>query len=142
LLLVDIRERAAEFECSCRDAADQGGCSLLQASSPRSRTLNAVGRVARLDRRTGLEVTVATGSDPRSLAIAADGRSLYVVNYGSGTVSNLRSRDLKILQTILACYRLVSRTTVRPVASGSPVTPGASACTTIADRHEIVQPRR
>ena len=77
-------------------------------------TLNALGRVARIDRRTGREVTVATGSAPRSLAIAADGRSLYVVNYESGTVSKLRTRDLKVLQTIPACYHPIGITYDRP----------------------------
>lgn len=79
-------------------------------------TLNAVGRVARLDRRTGHVVTVATGSAPRSLAIAADGRSLYVVNYESGTVSKLRARDLKVLQTIPACYHPIGITYDRPTS--------------------------
>jgi YVTN family beta-propeller protein len=77
-------------------------------------TLNAVGRVARLDRRTGRELTVATGSAPRSLTIAPDGRSLYVVNYESGTVSKLRTRDLKVLQTIDACYHPIGITYDRP----------------------------
>ena len=73
-------------------------------------TLNAVGRVARLDRRTGRELTVATGSAPRSLALAADGRSLYVVNYESGTVSVLRTSDMRVLQTIPACYHPIGIT--------------------------------
>jgi YVTN family beta-propeller protein len=46
---------------------------------------------------------LATGSAPRSLALAADGRALYVVNYESGTVTKLRTSDLKTLQTISAC---------------------------------------
>jgi len=43
---------------------------------------------------------VATGSAPRSMTIAEDGRSLYVVNYNSGTVSKLRASDLRVLQVV------------------------------------------
>jgi YVTN family beta-propeller protein len=42
----------------------------------------------------------ATGIQPRSMAISHDGRSLYVVNYVSNTVTKLRSDDLKVLQRI------------------------------------------
>ena len=66
-------------------------------------TLNAEGRVARLDLRTGAVTKASTGSAPRSLAIAADGRALSVVNDGSGTVSKLRASDLHVMQTIPAC---------------------------------------
>ncbi len=45
-----------------------------------------------------------TGSAPRSMDIAPDGRSLYVVNYESGTVSKLRASDMSVLQTVDACY--------------------------------------
>jgi YVTN family beta-propeller protein len=34
------------------------------------------------------------------MAISADGRSLYVVNYLSNTVTKLRASDLAVLQTI------------------------------------------
>ena len=68
------------------------------------------GRVAKLDLRTGRVKTVATGTLPRSLALAADGKALYVVNYESGTVSKLRARDLKLLQTIDACYHPIGIT--------------------------------
>ena len=34
------------------------------------------------------------------MAIAPDGRSLYVVNYKSNTVSKVHTRDLKVLQRI------------------------------------------
>jgi DNA-binding beta-propeller fold protein YncE len=68
-------------------------------------SLNAEGRVAKLDLKTGaVRAKVATGSAPRSLALAADGRALYVVNYESGTVTKLRTSDMKALQTIDACY--------------------------------------
>ena len=68
-------------------------------------SLNAEGRVAKLDLRDGVvRAKVATGSAPRSLALAADGRALYVVNYESGTITKLRTSDMKTLQTIEACY--------------------------------------
>ena len=68
-------------------------------------SLNAEGRVAKLDLSTGtVRAKVATGSAPRSLALAADGRALYVVNYESGTVTKLRTSDMKALQTIDACF--------------------------------------
>jgi YVTN family beta-propeller protein len=73
-------------------------------------TLNAEGTVVRLDRRTGALDRVRTGSAPRSLAIAPDGRALYVVNYESGTVSKIRTRDLRVLQTIDACYHPIGIT--------------------------------
>ena len=58
-------------------------------------TLNAEGRVAKLDLQTGaVRAKVATGSAPRSMDISADGRSLYVVNYESGTVTKLRTSDM------------------------------------------------
>jgi YVTN family beta-propeller protein len=67
-------------------------------------TLNAEGTVARLDLRTGEVRKARTGSAPRSMDIAPDGRSLYVVNYESGTVSKLRASDMRVLQTVEACY--------------------------------------
>jgi DNA-binding beta-propeller fold protein YncE len=67
-------------------------------------TLNAAGRVARLDLSTGRVRTVSTGTLPRSLAISGDAKALYVVNYESGTVSKLRTKDMKVLQTIDACF--------------------------------------
>ena len=42
--------------------------------------------------------TQHTGTEDRSLAISADGRSLYVVNYDSNTVTKLRASDLSVLQ--------------------------------------------
>jgi DNA-binding beta-propeller fold protein YncE len=78
-------------------------------------SLNAEGRVAKLDLKTGaVRAKVATGSAPRSLALAADGRALYVVNYESGTVSKLRTSDMKELQTIDACYHPIGITYDRP----------------------------
>ena len=74
-------------------------------------SLNAEGRVAKLDLRNGVvRAKVATGNAPRSLALAADGRALYVVNYESGTVTKLRTSDMKPLQTIEACYHPIGIT--------------------------------
>jgi YVTN family beta-propeller protein len=74
-------------------------------------SLNAEGRVAKLDLRTGaVRAKVYTGSAPRSLALAADGRALYVVNYESGTVTKLRTSDMKELQTVSACYHPIGIT--------------------------------
>ena len=80
-------------------------------------TLNAEGRVAKLDLRTGaVRAKVATGSAPRSLALASDGRALYVVNYESGTVSKLRTSDMKPVQTLDACYHPIGITYDEPTS--------------------------
>lgn len=74
-------------------------------------SLNAEGRVAKVDLRTRtVRAKVSTGSAPRSLALAADGRALYVVNYESGTVTKLRTSDMKAVQTIEACYHPIGIT--------------------------------
>lgn len=66
-------------------------------------TLNAEGTVAKLDLRTGNVDKVATGQAPRSLTMSSDGKAIYVVNYESASVSKIRTRDMKVLQTIDAC---------------------------------------
>ena len=66
-------------------------------------TLNSEGNVARLDLWNGNVTRVQTGDAPRSLAMSSDGKALYVVNYNSNTISKLRTRDMKVLQTIDAC---------------------------------------
>ena len=51
-------------------------------------TLNGAGGVVAVDTATGAVVArVTTGTQPRSMAISADGQALYVVNYVSNTVS-------------------------------------------------------
>lgn len=56
--------------------------------------------VRKIDLRSGVAVGKArTGVETRSMAIADDGESLYVVNYQDGTVSKVRTSDMKILQT-------------------------------------------
>ena len=78
-------------------------------------SLNAEGRVAKLDLRDGVvRARVATGSAPRSLALAADGRALFVVNYESGTITKVRTSDMKTLQTIDACYHPIGITYDEP----------------------------
>jgi YVTN family beta-propeller protein len=41
-----------------------------------------------------------TGQLARSLAISSDGLSLYVVNYGSASMTKLRASDMSVLQTV------------------------------------------
>jgi YVTN family beta-propeller protein len=73
-------------------------------------TLNSEGNVARLDLWNGKVTRVQTGDAPRSLAMSSDGKALYVVNYNSNTVSKLRTRDMKVLQTIDACQNPIGVT--------------------------------
>jgi YVTN family beta-propeller protein len=40
------------------------------------------------------------GQDPRSMAISPDGTALYVVNYDVGSMSKIRTEDMKVLQTV------------------------------------------
>ncbi|TVP68812.1 MAG: YncE family protein [Nitriliruptor sp.] len=63
-------------------------------------TINGEGVVARIDLATEEVIKITTGEAPRSMDIAADGRSLYVVNYFSDTVSKVRTSDMTVLQTI------------------------------------------
>ena len=73
-------------------------------------TLNSEGNVARLDLWNGNVTRVQTGDAPRSLAMSSDGKALYVVNYNSNTISKLRTRDMKVLQTIDACQNPIGVT--------------------------------
>ena len=43
---------------------------------------------------------VATGNEPRSAALAADGANLFVVNYESASVSKIRTSDMTVVQTV------------------------------------------
>lgn len=64
-------------------------------------TLNGEGAVVALNPATGQELLrVRTGEQPRSMDISDDGTALYVVNYGSDTMTKLRAGDLGILQTL------------------------------------------
>ena len=52
-----------------------------------------------LDLATGTVAgEVGTGEQPRSMVLAEDGASLYVVNYVDGTVSKVRTADMVVLQ--------------------------------------------
>jgi len=43
---------------------------------------------------------VGKGKSPRSMTIAEDGKSLYVVNYESGTMSKIRTSNMKVIQRV------------------------------------------
>ena len=93
-------------------------------------TLNGEGRVAKVTFGPGgWSPGWPPGAAPRSMTIAEDGRALYVVNYRSGTVSKLRTSDLRVLQVVRTnrhpigiAYDVI----VAPVMSGSPATPAPS----------------
>jgi YVTN family beta-propeller protein len=69
------------------------------------------GRVVKLDRRTERVVDgVRSGAEPRSMALAADGRSLYVVHWASGTAAKIRTRDMKVIQTVDTGYHPIGIT--------------------------------
>ena len=55
--------------------------------------------VRKIDLQTGVADTVTTGDGTRTMALADDGDSLFVVNYHDGTVSKVRTSDMTILQT-------------------------------------------
>ena len=67
-------------------------------------TLNISGKVIAWDVETNKAIkTVATGKSARSLAISTDGSSLFVVNFRSGTLSKVRTSDMKVIQNIKVC---------------------------------------
>lgn len=67
-------------------------------------TLNISGKVAAWNLETNKMIkTVSTGKAARSLAISDDGSALFVVNFGSGTMSKVRAMDMKLIQTIKVC---------------------------------------
>jgi YVTN family beta-propeller protein len=67
-------------------------------------TMNSSGKVASWNLLTNKPgKSVATGKAARSLAISNDGSALFVVNFVSDTVSKVRTKDMKVLQTIKAC---------------------------------------
>ena len=67
-------------------------------------TMNASGKVQAWDLVANKTIkSVKTGEAARSLDISSDGSSLFVVNFNSGTVSKVRSSDMKIMQTIKVC---------------------------------------
>jgi len=67
-------------------------------------TLNISGKVIAWDLTSNQAIkSVSTGKSARSLAISSDGSALFVVNFRSGTVSKVRTSDMKVLQTIKVC---------------------------------------
>ena len=74
-------------------------------------TMNLSGKVASWDllgNKAGK--TVKTGEAARSLAISADGLNIFVVNYKSNTISNVRSSDMKVLESIKTCNQPIGVT--------------------------------
>jgi DNA-binding beta-propeller fold protein YncE len=64
-------------------------------------SLNKGGGVVKIDIAARRIVDrVSTGSEPRTIVLAPDGRSLYVVNYLSQTVVKVRTRDMVVLQRL------------------------------------------
>jgi YVTN family beta-propeller protein len=67
-------------------------------------TLNISGKVIAWDLTTNQAIkSVSTGKSARSLAISSDGSALFVVNFRSGTVSKVRTSDMKVMQTVKVC---------------------------------------
>jgi YVTN family beta-propeller protein len=64
-------------------------------------TLNIPGDVTKINLATGHIVAVKhIGVLCRSLVISSDGTALYVVSYGSSTVTELAASNLAVLQTV------------------------------------------
>jgi DNA-binding beta-propeller fold protein YncE len=64
-------------------------------------SLNRGGGVVKIDiARRRVVDRVSTGREPRTIVLAPDGRSLYVVNYLSQTVAKIRTRDMVVLQRL------------------------------------------
>ncbi len=67
-------------------------------------TLNISGKVIAWDLAKNEAIkTVSTGKAARSLAITTDGSTLFAVNFGSGTLSKVRTSDMKVIQNIKVC---------------------------------------
>ncbi len=99
ILKLDLRSNAVVGQ-----VGDPGQTPRHLLLSPDDRYLyvsnNHENLVRKIDLRAGVAVGKArTGVETRSMAMADDGESLYVVNYEDGTVSKVRTSDMKILQT-------------------------------------------
>ncbi|CAB4746668.1 unannotated protein [freshwater metagenome] len=67
-------------------------------------TLNLSGQIAAWDLVADKSLGKAKiGQAARSLDISSDGTALFATNFKSGTVSKVRTSDLKVLQTIKVC---------------------------------------
>ncbi len=80
-------------------------------------TLNMAGKVAAWDLLSNKAIgLVKTGNAARSLSVSGDGTALFVVNYKSGTVSKVRTSDLKVIQKIKACVEPIGITYDEPTS--------------------------
>ncbi|MEY4901975.1 MAG: hypothetical protein RLZZ190_702 [Actinomycetota bacterium] len=67
-------------------------------------TLNVSGQIAAWDLVADKSLGKAkVGNAARSLDISSDGTALFVTSFKSGTISKVRSSDLKVLQSIKVC---------------------------------------
>jgi YVTN family beta-propeller protein len=67
-------------------------------------TLNISGKVIAWDLTENKAIkSVSTGKAARSLAISSDGSALFVVNFRSGTISKVRTSDMKVIQNVKVC---------------------------------------
>ena len=67
-------------------------------------TLNISGKVIAWDLTADKAIkTVSTGKSARSLAISSDGSALFVVNFRSGTLSKVKTSNMKVTQNIKVC---------------------------------------
>lgn len=65
-------------------------------------SLNTGGQVVKIDIRAKRVVDrVTTGRNPRTIVLAPDGRSLYVVNYESQTLVKVRTKDMAVIQRLV-----------------------------------------
>jgi len=78
------------------------------------------------------------------MAMATDGKTLYVVNYDSNTMTAVRTRDMKVIQTVSTNAGPSASPTTRPRrASGCAATPAASWCSAANDAAgRLPAPRR
>lgn len=80
-------------------------------------TLNMAGKVTAWDLVANKSLgSVKTGEAARSLAISSDGTALFVVNFNSGTMSKVRTSDLKVLQTVKVCSEPIGITYDAPTS--------------------------
>ena len=87
---------------SIEDAAGSTPRHLVLSADDRylyvsNHTMNSVRKI---DLQTGAVAAASTGTETRTMALADDGESLYVVNYQDGTVSKVRTSDMEIIQTV------------------------------------------
>ena len=67
-------------------------------------TLNVSGQIAAWDLTADTSLgKTKVGQAARSLDISSDGTALFVTNFKSGTISKVRTSDLKVLETVKVC---------------------------------------